>query len=88
LVLEYWKNRNRSSDYSLKLLDAVEANLDGVAKNPERCPQSVFPETRVSSLGHCSIFYKVERKEIVVISFWDNRQDPKKLLGILKRNAK
>jgi plasmid stabilization system protein ParE len=88
LVLEYWKNRNRSSDYSLKLLDAVEANLDGVAKNPERCPQSVFQETRVSSLGHYSIFYKVERKEIVVISFWDNRQDPKKLLGILKKNAK
>ena len=43
-----------------------------------------FKDVRVASLGNFSIYYKVTEKYIIVVSFWDNRQDPKKLLEVLK----
>lgn len=43
-----------------------------------------FKDVRVASLGNFSIFYKVTDKQIIITAFWDNRQDPKKLLKILQ----
>lgn len=34
-------------------------------------------------LGNYSIFYKIFDEKIIITAFWDNRQDPKKLLKIL-----
>ncbi|MAZ27945.1 MAG: plasmid stabilization protein [Cytophagaceae bacterium] len=82
-ILEFWIENNKSNTYSLKLLNQVEENLKGIVQNPLRSPESIFPNSRVSAMKHYSIFYKVNDTEIVVIAFWDNRQDPKKLLKIL-----
>ncbi|MEX2596389.1 MAG: hypothetical protein WEC59_05600 [Salibacteraceae bacterium] len=41
--------------------------------------------TRVAAMNHYSIFYKVTDKEIIVTAFWDNRQDPKRLIEILNK---
>jgi len=38
----------------------------------------------VALIGNFSIFYEVTNEEILITAFWDNRQDPKKLLQILK----
>ena len=46
----------------------------------------MFKDLRVASLGNFSIFYKVTEKSIIITAFWDNRQDPKTLLNILKRS--
>jgi hypothetical protein len=46
--------------------------------------KSEYPDTRVASLGHFSIFYKIKKDSIVITAFWDNRQDPKKLLEFLR----
>jgi len=35
-------------------------------------------------MGNFSIYYKVSDQEIIITAFWDNRQDPKKLLAILE----
>jgi len=43
-----------------------------------------FKDVRVASLGNFSIYYKVSEKEIIITAFWDNRQDPEKLLKILQ----
>ena len=58
-----------------------------VAKTPEIFPLCDFPETRVAPLDNFSILYKIKDDRIVITAFWDNRQDPKKLLEIL-RNQK
>jgi hypothetical protein len=42
----------------------------------------------VASLGNFSIFYKVSEEDITITAFWDNRQDPEKLLNILKKENK
>lgn len=35
------------------------------------------------AMGNFSIFYRFDNAEIVVMAFWDNRQDPDKLLALL-----
>lgn len=83
-ILEYWLKRNRSVIYSKKLIKIVAERTNQIAETPFIYKKADFKDTRVTSLGHFSIFYKVTDKEVLITSFWDNRQDPKKLLQILK----
>ena len=36
-------------------------------------------------MGHFSIYYKLLDEKLIITAFWDNRQDPKKLLDILTK---
>ena len=85
-ITSFWTEHNKSNKYSLKLIDKVEYNFNGVLKNPKRCSETTFLGVRVSSLGHFSIFYKIDSAGIVILSFWDNRQNPNKLVELLKKN--
>lgn len=55
-----------------------------IAETPFIYKKADFKDNRVASLGNFSIFYKVNDNEILITAFWDNRQDPKKILQILK----
>lgn len=35
-------------------------------------------------MGHFSILYKLTESQLIITAFWDNRQDPKKLVEIIK----
>jgi plasmid stabilization system protein ParE len=83
-ILEYWVERNGNGKYSLKLLGLIENSTTGIVENPLICKRSVFPETRVASMGNYSIYYKVLDAKIIITAFWDNRQDLKKLVKLLK----
>ena len=83
-VLKYWINRNKSNKYSLKLLNIVTERTKQIAQNPLIFKATDFKDTRIASLGNYSIFYQVHGDKIIITAFWDNRQDPKKLLKILK----
>lgn len=85
-VLEYWFNRNKSNTYSIKLLSLSNEKTNVIAQNPKLFRHADFPETRMAAMGHFSIFYKFNAKEIIVTAFWDNRQDHKKLLKELKKS--
>jgi plasmid stabilization system protein ParE len=82
-ILKYWTKRNHSSKYAKKLITLVHARLDLIAKNPKLYKITSYPDTRTSAMGHFSIYYKFNDKQIMVMAFWDNRQDPKKLLELL-----
>ena len=83
-VLEYWVERNKSNTYSRNLIQLVEGRTKQIAKTPYMYKSTDFNDVRVASLGNFSIYYKVTKKSIIVTAFWDNRQDPKKLLNIFK----
>ncbi len=83
-ILEYWFKRNRSNVYSKKLIKIVSKRTKQIAETPFIFKSADFKDTRIASLGNFSILYKVTDKEIIITSFWDNRQDPNKLLRILK----
>ena len=84
-ILEYWVEHNNSKTYSLKLLELSDHKTKLIAKNPELYPKSEYTDTRVTTLGHFSIYYKIKKDTIIVTAFWDNRQDPKKLLELLRK---
>jgi len=83
-VLQFWVEKNKSNSYSKKLIGLVSERTEQIAKNPFLHKPADFKDTRVASMGHFSIYYKVFDDRIIVTAFWDNRQDPKKLLKILK----
>lgn len=83
-ILEYWVKRSKSSSYSKKLIKLVSERTRHIAESPWIYKAAEFKDTRVASLGNFSIFYKISDEQIIITAFWDNRQDPEKLLEILK----
>ena len=79
-ILRYWTELTKSTIYAEKLIKITARNLKIISKNPEAFKETEFDEVRESAMGHFSLYYKITVKEIIVIAFWDNRQDPKKLL--------
>lgn len=83
-ILEFWVKRNKSSTYSKKLLKQVSELTNKIASNPLIYRVTDFKNNRVATLGNFSIYYKVTDKEVFIMAFWDNRQDPNRLLKILE----
>ncbi|CAH8283909.1 hypothetical protein EV196_103426 [Mariniflexile fucanivorans] len=85
-ILEFWVKRNKSNSYSKKLVQLVSNKTKQIADKPFIYKLSDFKNTRVASMGHFSMYYKVTDDQIIITSFWDNRQDPNALLKILQNN--
>lgn len=83
-ILIYWNKRNKSTTYSKKLVIEIAQRVKFLANNPEVYIKTSFSDIRTSTLGHYNIFYKTTPNELIVMAFWDNRQNPKKLELILK----
>jgi plasmid stabilization system protein ParE len=82
-ILKYWVKRNGTTTYAEKLIKLTAKQIKIIQSNPKIFKKADFPETYVSALGHFSIFYKFTNELLIITAFWDNRQDPKKLLDIL-----
>lgn len=85
-IFNYWNNHNKSFEYSRKLNFSIKERTTLLKLNPKLGKKTEFNNTRVISLGHYSIFYKIEKYNIYIMSFWDNRQNPNKLLNYLTNN--
>jgi len=83
-ILRYWTLRNKSTTYAEKLIRLISARIKVILNHPEGFPATIYPETRISAMGHFSILYKLTDDHLIITAFWDNRQDPKKLLQIIK----
>ncbi len=83
-ILKYWVKRNGTTTYAEKLIKLISEQVKVIVANPKLFKKADFPDTHVSALGHFSIFYKYTKDSLIITAFWDNRQDPKKLLDILK----
>ncbi|MGZ5242628.1 MAG: type II toxin-antitoxin system RelE/ParE family toxin [Bacteroidia bacterium] len=84
-ILKYWTIRNGSKVYAEKLIKLIASHIKTILNHPESFKMADFPETRESAMGHFSIFYKITEDKLIITAFWDNRQDPKKLLEILSK---
>lgn len=84
-ILKYWTNHNGSTIYARKLIKLTARRIKIILKHPELFKSVNYPSTRESAMGHFSIFYQVTNNQIIITAFWDNRQDPKKLLKLLKQ---
>ena len=83
-ILQFWVEKNKSNSYSKKLIGLVSDRTEQIAKKPLLYKSADFKNTRVASMGQFSLYHKVFDDRNIVTAFWDNRQDLKKLLNILK----
>jgi len=86
-ILTYWVKRNESTLYAEKLIKLVSKQVKVIQSNPKLFRRADFPGTHVSVIGHFSIFYTYTKTMLIITAFWDNRQDPKKLLDMLKKSG-
>ena len=84
-TFEYRNKRNKSRLYSQKLNLAIRGRTELLKQLPEMGKPTNYKNTRAIILGHYSILYKIQHKKIIITGFWDNRQDPEKLLKFLAR---
>jgi hypothetical protein len=84
IVLDYWTERNHSELYSRKLITLINKRINLLKTNPFLGKNTDYPNTRVLSLGHYSIIYRETEQGIIITGFWDNRQNPSKLLEYLR----
>lgn len=84
-ILEYWTDNNKNLAYSEKLIIEIRERIEILSNHPKSGKKANFPNTRVTSMGHYSIFYQVHKTRLIITSFWDNRQGPKDLLKLLKK---
>ena len=84
-ILKYWTLRNGSTTYAKKIIRISEKHTELIADNPFAFRATDFADTHVAAMGHFSIYYKVTESIIFITAFWDNRQNPKKLIRLLKK---
>ena len=84
-IFEYWIERNQSTTYAKKLNEKIKERTNLLKQNPDLGKKTDFNSTRVVSLGHYSILYQKSNTKIIITGFWDNRQEPEKLLKFLKK---
>jgi hypothetical protein len=84
-IFEYWNKRNQSTTYSERIRILVSRRIEWIKKNPTSFLTSEYNDMFVTVIEHFCLYFKVVKEGILVTAFWDSRQDPDKLLEILKK---
>ena len=82
-ILKYWTVRNKSTAYAEKLILQIKERIQLIIDNPEVGKSTNHEVTRQTAMGNFSIYYKILNENIIIMAFWDNRQNPKKLFKLL-----
>ncbi len=83
-IFEYWNNRNKSNNYTKRLLSLINQRTITLLSFPEIGKKVDFKNTRVISIEHYSLFYIIDANRIIITAFWDDRRNPKDLLYLLE----
>jgi len=82
-ILLFYVRRNGSKTYSKKLNSEVKKLIIILSNHPFLGKKTGITNTRVLIKGRYKIFYKIYPEELVILLFWDNRQNPEKLSEFL-----
>lgn len=76
----YWNKRNASPAYSRRLRKLVQATIQKILLFPKSGIPSPFEGIRFVVIRDYLLFYQEATSgDIILLSFWDARQDPEKL---------
>ena len=78
-ILEYFRVRNKSGNYSSKLYSKFKRELRIAAEEPEIGVKTDLDNIRGLIIGNYILFYEIQLFKIQVFEVWDNRQNPGKL---------
>lgn len=77
-VLDFYIQNNGSAAYSVKLLHEIEGLINLISQNEFIGRLTANKFTRVIPIKHYAVFYEIDKNSIVIVSFWDNRQNPER----------
>ena len=77
--LDYWIQKNKSKNYSIKLNQLFIEILKQVAESPTIGRKTEFENVRVRIVRDYLLFYKYDQKQIKVLTVWDGNREEKTL---------
>ena|SRR6478736_5054890 len=83
-ILEYWRQRNKSNQYSKKLNNLFKEAVKLITEYPQIGRVTDDSQARIKIVRDYLIFYEETNDQILILTIWDNRQDPERLKNILK----
>jgi len=78
-ILEYWRNRNKSTTYSKKLDQKFREALKIIQAYPQIGRQTDDHQARIKIVKDYLLIYEETKDSIILLTIWDSRQDPKNL---------
>ncbi|MFC4759444.1 type II toxin-antitoxin system RelE/ParE family toxin [Solitalea agri] len=83
-ILDYWRQRNKSTSYCKKLNQLFKESIKIIADFPKIGRSTNDFNIRVKIVKDYLIIYEETATQILILTIWDGRQDPEKLHKILK----
>ena len=80
LIFDFFNTRNKSKEYSLKLHRKIQTELNLLIKQPYIGKKTNEINVRGLLIENYILFYELNDKAIVILSVWDTRQNPDKLM--------
>ncbi|MDX1640291.1 MAG: type II toxin-antitoxin system RelE/ParE family toxin [Balneolaceae bacterium] len=79
-IFEFWNKHNASKEYSRKLNQQIQKKIELTKYYPEAGLSTNLKPIRFHLIDrHFKLFYRVESERIIILRFWDTRQDPDSL---------
>jgi len=78
-TLQYFNERNKSNDYSLKLAKAIKSELQLLSDHPNLGLATSVKNVRYLISSNYKIFYQIKEAQIVILMVWDGRMNPNKI---------
>jgi plasmid stabilization system protein ParE len=83
-ILQYWIENNGSNNYSKKLSQLFRKKVALIQSENYQGKPTDFKNVRISLVKNFSLFYKVNKNNIIIVGIWDNRRNPEDLHKNLK----
>ncbi len=88
-IFSYWNQRNTNKSYSKRLLKLINERTRILQSFPKMGKKVNVENVRAIPIENFSLFYEImDNEKLIILSFWDNRDDPNKLLKILINKSK
>jgi len=79
-IFEFWNEHNESRDYSRKLNQQIQKKIELTKYYPEAGLSTDEKRIRFHLIDrHFKLFYRTDSEQIIILRFWDTRQDPDSL---------
>ncbi len=78
-IVQFWNNKNQSTDYTDKLKFHIELGINLIKNKPKLGMKSNLVGVRMRLiLKNYYLIYEIKENEILILQFWDVRQNPLK----------
>jgi addiction module RelE/StbE family toxin len=79
MILDYWRQRNKSATYSRKLNQLFIEAIRIISDYPHIGKPTNDKSARIKIVKDYLIIYQEMETEIFILTIWDSRQNPEKI---------